>query len=77
MTATPLIKCGCCANDMIEDGAPVDGDLRAPVCLACQLDLRWAQAVLGRAMSEAYDDVPSMPISIKGCYHGADAGDNR
>ncbi len=76
-SGSQLIRCACCKDDTPEDQGRPDPDLGAPVCPDCLNRLRNAKALLAMPFSAAYEDVRSMPISIKGCYHGADAGDNK
>lgn len=53
MSTSNVVKCGCCNEvELDEETAHVDVDLQTPVCTACKVDLRWAEAHLRRRTAQ-------------------------
>ncbi len=76
MSTTTVVPCGCCKLIVEPAVAFFDTELQAHVCDDCRHHLRVAKAECSRSWSTPSGGLPSMPIGIRGVYHGVDAGDN-
>lgn len=78
MTAKPVdtCVCVCCRTLTPTIEVTTDYDLEGPVCESCRVHLMVAVA----QMKLGFVRVPNegtLPVNIKGCYKGTNAGDNR
>jgi hypothetical protein len=79
MPTETLIRCACCAEHVAQSESFYDDDLRGMVCGDCRTQLRWAQGWLGNGFVRMGPDQGGgiLPVNIRGCYQGWDAGDNQ
>lgn len=68
--------CVCCRELMPSLDATADPDLEGPVCEDCRRHLMVATAQMKLGLVRV-PDYGTLPVNIRGCYKGADAGDNR